>query len=66
MDKLVLYWGQNMLHTKSYQILCRKAISMLAVSKVSSLGCKCEFYRKENNSKGDPMGMNFEGLQMEK
>ena len=66
-DKLVLNWGQIMLsNSKSYQILYRKAISMLAISKVSSLACECEFYRREHNSKRDPIGMNFEGLQMHK
>ena len=31
-----------------------------------SLACKCVFYRPEHNAKGDPMGLNFEGLEMQK
>ena len=37
----------NMLYTTSLQILCRKGISMLTGLKVSSLACKCVFYRPE-------------------
>ena len=35
----------NMLYTTSLQMLCRKGISMLTGLKVSSLACKCVFYR---------------------
>ena len=62
--KLVLNWEQSMLHTKSYQVLNRKRISMLTVLKVSFLTCKCAFYRPELNAKGDLMELNFEGLEM--
>ena len=36
---------------------------MLTGLKVSSLACKCIFYRTKQNAKG---GMNFEGLEMQK
>ena len=31
---------------------------------VSSLTCRCVFYRPELNAKGDPIELNFEGLDM--
>ena len=35
--------------------------------KVSSLACKCVFYRPEHNAKGEyPMELNFESLEMQK
>ena len=33
---------------------------------MSSLACKCVFYRPEHNAKGVPMEMNFEDLEMQK
>ena len=39
---------------------------MLAVFKLSSLACKCVFYRSEQKAKRDPMEFNFEGLEMQK
>ena len=33
---------------------------------MSSLACKCVFYRPERNAKGDPIELNFEGLEMQK
>ena len=56
MVKLVSNRGQSMLYTKSLQILHRKGIFMLAGLKVSSLTCKCVFYRSElaKNAKGGP------------
>ena len=36
---------------------------MLTTFKVSSLACKCAFYRTKQNSKG---GLNLEGLEMQK
>ena len=39
---------------------------MLTGLKVPSLACKHVFYRLELNTKGEPQGMNFEGLQMQK
>ena len=33
---------------------------------MSSLACKCVFYRPEYNAKGDPMELNFEGFGMQK
>ena len=41
-------------------------ISMLTGSKMSFLARKCIFYRAEHNAKGDPMQLNFKGLQMQK
>ena len=32
--------------------------------KVSSLACKCVFYRLKHNAKGDSMELNFESLEM--
>ena len=45
-----------MLYTKRWQITCRKRISMLTSLKVSSLACKCVFYRPEHNAKGGRHG----------
>ena len=50
--KLVSNWEQNLLHTKSKQILFRKRISMLTRLKVSSLARIRVFYRPEHNGKG--------------
>ena len=36
---------------------------MLTALKLSSLACKCVFYRTKQNVKG---GLNFEGLEMQK
>ena len=47
---------QNISHTKSLQILCRKRITGL---KGSYLACKCVFYRPEHNAKGRPRGTEF-------
>ena len=33
---------------------------------MSSLACKCVFYRPEPNTKGDPMDLNFESVEMQK
>ena len=33
---------------------------------MSSLVCKCAFYRPERNAKEGPMELNFEGLEMQK
>ena len=63
--KLVSNSAQNMLYIKSWQILCRKMISMLTGLKVSSLACKSVLYRPEH-AKGDPMKLNFKGLEMQK
>ena len=52
-------------YTKSFQILCRKKISMLTGLKVSPLARKCVFYRPDHNTNGGPMKMNF-GLEMQK
>ena len=58
--KLVSNWKQSMLYTKSYHFLHRRKISMLTGLKVSSLSCKCVFYRQSEN----PMELNFEILEM--
>ena len=39
---------------------------MLIDLKVSSLASKCVFYRPEQNAKGEPVELNFEGLEMQK
>ena len=39
---------------------------MLTGLKVSSLTYKCVFYRLEHNATGDPMELNFAGLEMQK
>ena len=39
---------------------------MLTDLKLSSLECKCVFYRPEHNAKGEPIELNFEGLEMQK
>ena len=49
--KLVSNWGQNMSYKKSWQSFCREKMSMLTGLKVSSLACKCVFYRPEHNGK---------------
>ena len=48
-----------MLYTKRLQLLHRKGISMLTGLKVSSLTCKCVFYRPELNVKTEPHGTEF-------
>ena len=63
--KLVSNWEQSMLYTKSQQVLNRKRMSMLTALKMSSLTCKCVFYRPElNANEGGPIELNFEGLEM--
>ena len=57
--KLGSNWEQNMLYTKSFQILCRKKMSILTGLKVSSLPCKCVFYRPEHNANGEPHEIEF-------
>ena len=39
---------------------------MLTGLKVSSLACKCVFYRPENNAKRDPMELNFKIIKKQK
>ena len=39
---------------------------MLTGLKVSSLACKCVFYRPDHDAKEGPMELNFEGLKMQK
>ena len=57
--KLVPNWEQSMLNTKSLQVLLRKGIPILKGLKVSSLTCKCAFYRPELNAKVGPHGIEF-------
>ena len=52
-------WEQSMFYTKSLQVLHRKGISMLTGLKVSSLTCKCVFYRPELNAKAGPHVIEF-------
>ena len=37
---------------------------MITGLKLSSLACKCIYYRTEHKAKGEPMELNFEGLEM--
>ena len=48
-----------MLYTTSMQVLHREGISMLTGLKVSSLTCKCVFYRPELNAKTESHGIEF-------
>ena len=60
MVQLVSNWEQNMLYTNSLHILFRKKISILVGMKVSSLTCKCVFYRRVHNAKrGEPHAIEF-------
>ena len=54
-----LYQIENKIYSKSYQILCRKRISMLTGLKMLSLICKCVFYRPEHNAKRGHHGIEF-------
>ena len=49
-------------YNESQQMLCRKKMPLLTGLEVSSLACKCVFYRREHNAKGgrDPMELNTE------
>ena len=57
--KFVSNWEQSILYTKSLQVLYRKGISMLTGLKVSSMTCKCVFYRPEFNAKAGAYGIEF-------
>ena len=57
--KLVSNWEQSMLYTKSLEVLHREGISMLTGLKVSSLTCKCVFYRPELNAKAGTHRIEF-------
>ena len=60
---------QVMRHRKLFRLHSGKEkIAYCAVFKlkVSSLACKCVFFRPELNAKGDPMELNFEGLEKQK
>ena len=48
-----------MLYTKSLEVLHREGISMLTGLKVSSLTCKCVFYRPELNAKAGTHRIEF-------
>ena len=39
---------------------------MLTGLKMSSVACKCVFYRSEHNAKSGPMELNFHGPEMQK
>ena len=39
---------------------------MLTGLKMSSSECKCVLYRPDHNAKGNPMKLNFEGLEIQK
>ena len=51
---------------KASKFYVEKKISMLAGFKVSHFACKRVFYRQEHNANGDPIEMNFKGLEMHK
>ena len=55
-----------MSYTKASKIYVQKRISILAGLTLSSLACKCVFYRPKHNAREDSMQLNFEGLQMQK
>ena len=55
-----------MSYTKASKIYVQKRISILAGLTLSSLACKCVFYRPKHNARKDSMQLNFEGLQMQK
>ena len=48
-----------MLYAKSFKVLRRKGISMLTGLKVSSLTCRCVFYRPELNAKAGAHAIEF-------
>ena len=48
------------------RVFFSKRIFMLTELKVSSLACICVLYRPEHNAKGDPMDINFKGLETKK
>ena len=50
--KLLSTWEWNMLYTKIWQMFCRKRIFILPGLTLSSLACKCVFYRPEHNETG--------------
>ena len=54
----------NFLHVISFRIVIPRY--MLTGLKVSSLARRCVFYRLEQNAKGGPHGLFFEGLAMQK
>ena len=39
---------------------------MLTGLKMSSVACKCVFYRSEHDAKSEPMELNFHGPEMQK
>ena len=51
--------GAKHVVTKSSKNLARKKVSMLTGLKVSSLTCKCVFYRTEHNAKWGSHGTEF-------
>ena len=51
--------GTRHVYAKNLQVLHRKGISMLTALKVSSLTCKCVFYRPELNAKAGPHVIEF-------
>ena len=48
-----------MLYTKNLQVKQKKGTSMLTDLKVSSLTCKCVFYKPEPKLKGRPHRIEF-------
>ena len=55
-----------MSYTKSYQILHKKRVSLLTSLKVSTLVCKCVFYRSEHNAEQDLVELDFELFEIQK
>ena len=69
MDQCQIGIKQGAKHVVSQKLanFIRKKISRLTGLKVSSLTCKCVFYRPEHDTKEGPHEtMNFEGLEMQK
>ena len=66
-------WNQGQIGNKTCCILkvgkfsvIKGYLSMFTGFKVSTVACKCVFYRPEHNAKGYLMGLNFEVLQIQK
>ena len=60
--KLLSNWEESMLCTKNLQVLHRKGDVLhrnVKGLKVSSLACKCVFYRPELNTKAGAHGIEF-------
>ena len=59
-------WSKTYYIPKVSNFYLEKRIPMLTDLKVSSLGCKCVFYRPNHNATGDPLKLDFAVLKMQK